>query len=61
MRGLARVGAAFAYSQTIEDQTVTAVGEVPAATVQAIAGGVKRQEPVKNPSLSRSPDLPATR
>lgn len=61
MRGLARVGAAFAYSRTIEDQTVTAVGEVPAATVQAIAGGVKRQEPVKNPSLSRSPDVPVTR
>jgi sigma-E factor negative regulatory protein RseB len=61
MRGLARLGAAFAFSRDLEDQTVTAVGEVPAATVQAIAGGVKRQEPVKTPSISRDSDAPATR
>lgn len=47
MRGLARVGTAFAFSREIDDQTVTAVGEVPAATVRAIAGAVKRQEPAK--------------
>lgn len=55
MRGLARLGASFAFSTDRDGQTVTAVGEVPAATVQAMAGSVKRQDPVKNPSLARDP------
>jgi sigma-E factor negative regulatory protein RseB len=43
MHGLAKVGAAFAYSLDLDGHQVTAVGEVPAATVEAIAAGVKRQ------------------
>ena len=42
MHGLARVGAAFAYSRDLDGHQVTAVGEVPAATVEAIASGVTR-------------------
>jgi len=42
MHGLARVGAAFAYSRDLDGHQVTAVGEVPAATVEAIAAGVTR-------------------
>jgi sigma-E factor negative regulatory protein RseB len=42
MHGLARVGAAFAYSRDLEGHQVTAVGEVPAATVEAIAASVTR-------------------
>lgn len=65
MRGLARMGAAFAFSRDLDDQTVTAVGEVPAATVQAIAGGVKRQDSAKNTPPTHEPEaaasVPATR
>jgi sigma-E factor negative regulatory protein RseB len=42
MHGLARVGAAFAYSRDLDGHQVTAVGEVPAATVEAIAASVAR-------------------
>jgi sigma-E factor negative regulatory protein RseB len=42
MHGLARVGAAFAYSRDLDGHQVTAVGEVPAATVEAIAASVTR-------------------
>ena len=42
MHGLAKVGAAFAYSLDLDGHQVTAVGEVPAATVEAIAAGVTR-------------------
>jgi sigma-E factor negative regulatory protein RseB len=45
MHGLARVGAAFAYSRDLDGHQVTAVGEVPAATVEAIAAGVMRGTP----------------
>ena len=44
MRGLAKVGAAFAYSRDLEGHQVTAVGEVPAATVEAIAEAVTKEE-----------------
>ena len=44
MRGLAKVGAAFAYSRDLDGHQVTAVGEVPAATVEAIAEAVTREE-----------------
>lgn len=44
MHGLARVGAAFAYSRDLDGHQVTAVGEVPAATVEAIATGVTRAD-----------------
>lgn len=61
MHGLARVGAAFAYSRDLDGHQVTAVGEVPAATVEAIAAGVMRQEKSSStaPSVSRGPE-PAT-
>lgn len=42
--GLARVGSAFVYSLSMNGHQVTAVGEVPAATVEAIATSVSRQE-----------------
>jgi sigma-E factor negative regulatory protein RseB len=38
--GEGRVGAAFAYSRVLGDQLVTAVGEVPPATLQYIVAGV---------------------
>jgi sigma-E factor negative regulatory protein RseB len=44
MRGLAKVGAAFAYSRDLDGHQVTAVGEVPAATVEAIAEAVTRED-----------------
>ncbi len=44
MRGLAKVGAAFAYSRDLDGHQVTAVGEVPAATVEAIAEAVTKEE-----------------
>ncbi|HEY4365926.1 MAG TPA: MucB/RseB C-terminal domain-containing protein [Steroidobacteraceae bacterium] len=44
MHGLARLGAAFAFSRDLDGHQVTAVGEVPAATVEAIAAGVTRQD-----------------
>jgi sigma-E factor negative regulatory protein RseB len=50
MRGLAKVGAAFAYSRDVDGQLVTAVGEVPAATVEAIATGVTKEEATIAPS-----------
>lgn len=43
LHGLAKVGAAFAFSRDLDGHQVTAVGEVPAATVEAIAAGVMRQ------------------
>jgi sigma-E factor negative regulatory protein RseB len=42
MHGLARVGSAYAYSREVGGEQVTVVGEVPAATVEAIAAGVVR-------------------
>lgn len=43
MHGLSKVGAAFAFSRDLDGHQVTAVGEVPAATVEAIAAGVMRE------------------
>jgi sigma-E factor negative regulatory protein RseB len=42
-QGLAKLGSAFAYSRPMNGHQVTAVGEVPAATVEAIAINVSRQ------------------
>ncbi|HEY5807462.1 MAG TPA: MucB/RseB C-terminal domain-containing protein [Povalibacter sp.] len=51
MHGLAKVGAAFAFSRDLDGHQVTAVGEVPAATVEAIAAGVRQtQDGQKSPS-----------
>jgi sigma-E factor negative regulatory protein RseB len=41
MRGLARVGSGFAFSTVVQGHQVTAVGEVPAQTVEFIAHSVK--------------------
>ncbi len=41
MEGLARVGSGFAYSTVVQGHQVTAVGEVPAQTVESIAHSVK--------------------
>jgi sigma-E factor negative regulatory protein RseB len=41
MQGLARVGSGFAFSTVIQGHQVTAVGEVPAQTVEAIAHSIK--------------------
>jgi sigma-E factor negative regulatory protein RseB len=44
VHGLSKVGAAFAYTRDLDGHQVIAVGEVPAATVEAIAAGVTRQD-----------------
>ncbi len=41
LNGLARLGAGFAFSTVVEGHQVTAVGEVPAETVEFIAHAVK--------------------
>lgn len=44
MKGLAKVGAAFAFSRAMDGHQVTAVGEVPPVTLEAIASGVTKDE-----------------
>lgn len=71
MRGLAKVGAAFAFSRALDGHQVTAVGEVPPVTVETIAAGVTKdaridgkQEPVPAtpapppPAVSHQPGSP---
>jgi sigma-E factor negative regulatory protein RseB len=61
MRGLARVGAAFAFSRNLDGHQVIAVGEVPAATVEAIGAGVTRataQLPSNSTPLDQAPSNP---
>lgn len=43
LRGLSRMGAVHAFGREIDGHQVTAVGEVPAATVKHIARGVQRR------------------
>jgi len=50
MRGLAKVGAAFAFSRALDDHQVTAVGEVPPVTLEAIASGVTKGGAVPPPA-----------
>jgi sigma-E factor negative regulatory protein RseB len=45
MEGLARVGSGFAFSTVVQGHQVTAVGEVPAQTVEFIAHSVKSFDP----------------
>jgi sigma-E factor negative regulatory protein RseB len=54
MKGLAKVGAAFAFSRALDDHQVTAVGEVPPVTLEAIASGV-----TKDDGSSATPAAPA--
>jgi sigma-E factor negative regulatory protein RseB len=70
MRGLAKVGTAFAFSRALDGHQVTAVGEVPPVTVEAIAAGVtkgaagdSRKQPVPAtpappPAVSHQPGSP---
>lgn len=44
MKGLAKVGAAFAFSRPMDGHQVTAVGEVPPVTLEAIAASVTKEE-----------------
>jgi sigma-E factor negative regulatory protein RseB len=44
MKGLAKVGAAFAFSRALDNHQVTAVGEVPPVTLEAIAASVTKDE-----------------
>ncbi len=53
LNGLARVGSAFAFSTTVRGHQVTAVGEVPAQTVQLIAHSTKPD--IDAASAGRSP------
>lgn len=57
MHGLARVGSAYAYSREVGGEQVTVVGEVPAATVEAIAASVTRSAVAPNapPPAAASP------
>lgn len=50
MQGLARVGSGFAYSTVVQGHQVTAVGEVPAQTVEFIAHAVKSSGVAELPS-----------
>lgn len=43
MRGLARVGSGYAFTTVVQGHQVTAVGEVPAQTVEFIAHSVKME------------------
>ncbi|MEY4931952.1 MAG: hypothetical protein RLZZ403_272 [Pseudomonadota bacterium] len=45
LHGLTRMGSAYAFSTEVSGHQVTAVGEVPAATVQIIAGSVQARSP----------------
>jgi sigma-E factor negative regulatory protein RseB len=49
MQGLARVGSGFAYSTVVQGHQVTAVGEVPAQTVEFIAHSVKSLSATETP------------
>lgn len=57
--GLARVGSAYAFSVEVADHRVTAVGEVPATTVRAIASSAAPNTAVDKPresTVRKSPD-----
>jgi sigma-E factor negative regulatory protein RseB len=60
MKGLAKVGAAFAFSRALDGHQVTAVGEVPPVTVEAIAASVTKDEAIAPPpSTQQQPQLAA--
>lgn len=62
LKGLAKVGAAFAFSRSMDDHQVTAVGEVPPVTLEAIAAGVTKDDarttPAPPPAVSHQPGPP---
>jgi sigma-E factor negative regulatory protein RseB len=59
MRGLAQVGGAFAFSRALDGHQVTAVGEVPPVTVEAIAASVTNKEVKQEPAPAVQPTPPA--
>lgn len=58
MKGLAKVGAAFAFSRALDNHQVTAVGEVPPVTLEAIAASVTKDDDAAGPV---PPPAPAQR
>lgn len=59
MRGLAKVGAAFAFSRAMDGHQVTAVGEVPPVTLEAIAASVTKDEAKTVPAPATPAPPPA--
>jgi sigma-E factor negative regulatory protein RseB len=59
MRGLSRVGAASVFSRQVNGRQVTVLGEVPAATVEAIAAGLAPERTPGTGQLSRGVAPPA--
>lgn len=55
MKGLSKVGAAFAFSRALDDHQVTAVGEVPPVTLEAIAASVTKDEAKAAPAAPTAP------
>ena len=55
MKGLARVGSAYTFSRTVKGHQVTAVGEVPAQTVQFIANSVNPGADLPRAMTERAP------
>ncbi|MBM0105120.1 MucB/RseB C-terminal domain-containing protein [Steroidobacter sp. S1-65] len=55
IKGLAKVGAAFAFSRALDDHQVTAVGEVPPVTLEAIAAGVAKEGAKPAPAAPPAP------
>jgi sigma-E factor negative regulatory protein RseB len=55
MQGLERVGSGYAFSTVVEGHQVTAVGEVPAQTVEFIAHSVKGGPPDAGPPVGGPP------
>lgn len=55
MKGLARVGSAYTFSRTVKGHQVTAVGEVPAQTVQFIANSVNPGADIPPAMSERAP------
>ncbi len=55
LHGLAKMGSSFAYSTEVRGFQVTAVGEVPALTVEAVAGSVEARSPDSGAQAARTP------
>jgi sigma-E factor negative regulatory protein RseB len=58
IRGLAKVGAAFAFSRALDGHQVTAVGEVPPVTLEAIAASVTKDETKNAPAPTPATPVP---
>jgi sigma-E factor negative regulatory protein RseB len=58
LHGLAKVGSAFAFSRDLDGHQVTAIGEVPAETVEFIAEGVAPQPEAPPAANTPNPNRP---